>query len=292
MNMKNKAKNIAKQGIRKKLRKVAFKVTKPFLPFAIIIIIIVFAMCSVIDSVFVQEVQSDSTSLSKDGKELKNLCISAVKKLNTSDGNKKDKDNRESGKEIQWSQLYSIMVFHNMTYGTEMNENLLNEVAKDFKSIFKYETFTIKKETKTKDDKGNDIVNVTEETANILVESNTITGHYKYYYEDKVIEDGSTKTTTKVFVREELIGNKYERLKNYLKEKLHVPDSDLDTDVQIIIQAATGYSNSKENTEWLLGNGSSDTSAEIITDGEGRVAKGMFTWPIPRFYNYYISIWC
>lgn len=285
MSITSKAKNKAKQELKKKIRKVAWHITKPFLPFVIIILIVTFAACTIIDSVFVQEVQSDSLSLTQAGRDLKNFCISIVKKLNGSDDKKKekDKDNRESSKEIQWSQLYAIMAFHNMAYGTEINKELASEVAKDFKSDFKYDTLVTKTETKTKDEEGNEVINVTEEKSTILVESNTIMGHYKYIYQDKVIEDGDKKITTKEFVKEELVGEEYERLKTYLKDKLHVSESDIDIDTQIIIQAATGYSNSKENTQWLLSRGIVDTSAEIVTDGEKRAAKGMFTWPVPGY---------
>ena len=107
-------------------------------------------------------------------------------------------------------------------------------------------------------------------------------GHYKYHYEEKTIENGNTKTTRKVFTNEELIGEKYERLKNYLKNNLHIRESDLDTDVQVVIQAANGYYEGEENTSWLLADNSSSI---IITDSKGLVPKGMFTWPIPGYTN-------
>ncbi|MCI8470437.1 MAG: hypothetical protein HFJ35_02940 [Clostridia bacterium] len=51
MSLKDKAKNKAKN----KLKKVAFKIIKPFLPFIIIIVGIVFAVCTVADSLFTTE---------------------------------------------------------------------------------------------------------------------------------------------------------------------------------------------------------------------------------------------
>lgn len=47
-------KNINKK-INKKLRKVAFKILKPFIPFIILIIGIIFAICLVVEGVFVTE---------------------------------------------------------------------------------------------------------------------------------------------------------------------------------------------------------------------------------------------
>ena len=280
MNLKNKVNNKAKQ--------IAFKVVKPFLPFIIIIVALFFAICTIIDAIFIQEVQSDSSSMNEVQQELKSKCIEKAESLNTCHNYKDgeltnyllDMDSRETDKEIQWSHLYSIMAFHNITDNRKMDENLLNEIAKNFESTFIYEKNPIKIETLSKDENGNDIWTAQEQTTYILVESDTIIGHYKYNYEEKTIEKDNQKTTKKVFTNEELIGEQYERLKTYLKDKLHIKEDDIDTDVQIVIQAANGYYEGEENTSWLQGNSSSDT---IITDGKGLVPKGMFTWPIPGY---------
>ena len=63
-------------------------------------------------------------------------------------------------------------------------------------------------------------------------------GHYKYNYEEKTIEKGNSRITKKVFTNEEILGEQYERLKTYLKNKLHIREDDIDTDVQVVIQAA------------------------------------------------------
>ena len=280
MNLKNKVNNKAKQ--------IAFKVVKPFLPFIIIIVALFFAICTIIDAIFIQEVQSDSSSMNEVQQELRSKCIEKAESLNTCHNYKDgeltnyllDMDSRETDKEIQWSHLYSIMAFHNITDNRKMDENLLNEIAKSFESTFIYEKNPIKIETLSKDEDGNDVWTTQEQTTYILVESDTIIGHYKYNYEEKTIEKDNQKTTKKVFTNEELIGEQYERLKTYLKDKLHIKEDDIDTDVQIVIQAANGYYEGEENTSWLQGNSSSDT---IITDGKGLVPKGMFTWPIPGY---------
>ena len=163
----------------------------------------------------------------------------------------------------------------------ERNENYWGELPA-------IEKITVKVETTTKDDKGNTSTSTNEETAYILVESDTIMGHYKYHYEEKTIENGNTKTTKKVFTNEELIGEKYERLKKYLKDKLHIRESDIDTDVEVVIQAANGYYEGEENTSWLQGSSSSST---IITEGKGliptRYVHLAYTW----LYKYNFSFW-
>ena len=140
----------------------------------------------------------------------------------------------------------------------------------------------LKQQLQQKMKNGNETTNTTtsEQTVYLLVESDTIMGHYKYNYEEKTITEGNTKTTKKVYIGEELIGEKYERLKNYLKNNLHIRAEDIDTDVQVVVQASSGYYEGKENTAWLQGNSSSST---IITNGKGLVPKGMFTWPIPGY---------
>ena len=75
MNLKNKVNNKAKQ--------IAFKVIKPFLPFIIIIVALFFAICTIIDAIFIQEVQSDSSSMNEVQQELRSKCIEKAESLNT-----------------------------------------------------------------------------------------------------------------------------------------------------------------------------------------------------------------
>lgn len=292
MSLKSKAKELLKRKAKSKLKKAAFSVIKPFLPYIIIFLVLLFAFCTVIDAIFVDNVQQDESSMSQEEKEIRTSCINKASFLNMChnflDGNSTtsllDIDSRENDKQIQWSHLYALMTFHNMSDGSKLDENLLEKISKHFESTFKYETYKIKTETTTitKDENGNETTNITtsEQTVYLLIESDTIMGHYKYNYEEKTITDGNTKTTKKVYIGEELIGEKYERLKKYLKNNLHIRPEDIDTDVQVVIQASNGYYEGKENTAWLQEDSSSST---IITNGKGLIPKGMFTWPIPGY---------
>lgn len=292
MSLKSKAKELLKRKAKSKLKKAAFSVIKPFLPYIIIFLVLLFAFCTVIDAIFVDNVQQDESSMSQEEKEIRTSCINKASFLNMChnflDGNSTtsllDMDSRENDKQIQWSHLYALMAFHNMSDGSKLDENLLEKISKHFESTFKYETYKIKTETTTitKDENENETTNITtsEQTVYLLIESDTIMGHYKYNYEEKIITDGNTKTTKKVYIGEELIGEKYERLKKYLKNNLHIRPEDIDTDVQVVIQASNGYYEGKENTAWLQEDSSSST---IITNGKGLIPKGMFTWPIPGY---------
>lgn len=292
VSLKSKAKELLKRKAKSKLKKAAFSVIKPFLPYIIIFLVLLFAFCTVIDAIFVDNVQQDESSMSQEEKEIRTSCINKASFLNMChnflDGNSTtsllDMDSRENDKQIQWSHLYALMAFHNMSDGSKLDENLLEKISKHFESTFKYETYKIKTETTTitKDENENETTNITtsEQTVYLLIESDTIMGHYKYNYEEKTITDGNTKTTKKVYIGEELIGEKYERLKKYLKNNLHIRPEDIDTDVQVVIQASNGYYEGKENTAWLQEDSSSST---IITNGKGLIPKGMFTWPIPGY---------
>lgn len=286
MNLKNKA----KKTIKKKTRKLVIKAIKPFLPFIIIILGLIFAFCTIIDAIFIQEVQVDASEMPQAQREIREKCIEKSEFLNTCHNYKDgeltnyllDINSLEIDKEVEWSHLYAIMAFHNMTDFSEINEDLLNEVAREFESTFIYETSTIKTETKSIDENGEEIINTSEETLYLLIESNTITGHYKYNYQEIETEKDNIKTTKKVFTNEELLSESYERLRNYLRYKLNIQESYIETDLNIVIQAANGYYEGEENTNWLQG---SEFAQDIITDGKGLIPKDMFIWPIPGYTN-------
>lgn len=284
-----------KNNFKNKAKKLVIKALKPFLPFILIIGLLFFAICTIIDAIFIQEVQSDNSSMSPVQLEIKNKCIIMSEYLNTSNnfiGTQStnyllDVDNKEDNKQVEWSHLYSLLVFHNIANDEEINEKLLNEISKNFQSTFIYEQTKIKTDTKTMDDAGNEVVETKEENIYILVESNTIIGHYKYNYEEKTIEKGNTKTTKKVFINEELIGEKYERLKIYLKDKLHIKDDNLETDLQIIIEAANGYYEGEESTSWLQ----TSNPSNIIIDGKGLVPTRYVCVAYTWIYKNNISFW-
>ena len=280
---------IAKTALKNKAKKLVLKLIKPFIPFILLFGGIFFLVCFIIDSIFVQSVQADDSSMSFEERRMKKKCIEMADYLNTCDnyvdGKKThellDVNDREVDKKVEWSHLYTLVNFVCMTNNQEFNEKTLNEIAYHFKSTFKYEKDTVKLEiTSTYTDENGNTKTKTEkkeETQYILVESDTIVGHYKYNYEERTTEKDNIKTTKKVFVGEELIGEKYEKLRNFLRDYLNVREDDLDTDVMIIIESANGYYDGKENTNWL------QTGEPTIVDGKGYISKGMFTWPIPGY---------
>lgn len=268
----------AKNKVKGKTKKIAFKVLKPFLPFILIIILILFAFCTIIDTVLLQGVQADSSSMSKAELEIKNKCIEKAKLLNTchnfidteSTNSLLDVDNLEENKQIEWSHLYVLMKIQCLDQNCDFNEALLEEISNNFVSTFKYTKNTIITETKNTNDKGEVSWNKTSEKVEyILIESDTIYGHYIYNYEDKTTlsNDENTRTTKKVYKSEELKGDEYSRLKVYLKKYCNILDEDIDNTVAMIITSASGYYD----------------DSDINNSNDILIGNGMFTWPIPGY---------
>ena len=274
MNLKNKAKNKLKS----KVRKIVFKVLKPILPFVIIIVGLLFAICSILD-IFIQIFQNNSVEI-----ELKNLCIQKADYLNVCHNYIGDEQTHYLLDVDNRAHLYAIMSFYNMNNNMQMDESLLYEISVNFESTFRYEKDIIKTEITTVDSEGNTSTSTKEETQYILIESDTILGHYIYNYEERVIETENAKVTKKVFVNEELIGERYERLKKYLKEELHIKEDDLDLDTELVIQSANGYYEGLEIAEGTSSN-------KTIIEGTGLIPTRNVYLAYSRPYKNNISFW-
>ena len=152
--------NVTKNLIKNKIKKIVFKAIKPYLPFLIIIIVVILLLCTLLDSFFVQGINSNS--MSKEELELKNKCIEKASVINICNNfidNEStncllDVNNLEENKQIEWSHLYTLMTIQclNNNY-TLSNYDLLEQIANNFISTFKYTTNSVITETKTIKDK-------------------------------------------------------------------------------------------------------------------------------------------
>ena len=280
--------------INKTIKVLIFSILKPFLPFIIILVFLLGTTSTILNAIYIQFVQEDDDLLSNDELQLKKMCEIKADELNkinnTVDGNSikelLDVNNREYDKLLQWSHLYSIITFHNMANDEKLTKELLDKVGNSFKSNFKYISDSVRTEKKVKDEKDKEKWELESvETQYLLVESNSIIGHFTYTYKDFEEINGDTKIKKKVFVSENLIGDNYEMLSNYLKNTFKVKDEDIEEQIEIVIQSATGYYNNSENTSWLFnketsvkkGNNNSNGNVDIQID------NNMFTWPIPGY---------
>ena len=273
-------KDKAKKEIKKKIKKVIMMVLKPLIPYIALVLIVLLLVSWLLDSLFASSAQADDSELSSAELDIKTMCIEKAEYLNTCDNyvdkEKKnellDVNNLENNKMIEWSHLSTLMTLENLNNEKEFNQNLLDEIGENFKSSFKYEKDTIKTEEKqTKGDKVTWKENKDKaQTQYILVESDTIIGHYTYEYETvtAISDDGNTRITKKKYKTETLQGEQYERLKDYLKTSMNLNNEDIDMCVDLVINSSRGYYDDTINNAYTI-----------------LIGNDMFTWPIPGYTN-------
>ena len=273
-------KDKAKKEIKKKVKKVIMMVLKPLIPYIAIVLIVLLLVSWLMDSLFASSAQTDDSELTEVQLDIKTMCIEKAEYLNTCDNyvdkEKKnellDVNNLENNKMIEWSHLSTLMTLENLNKEKEINQTLLDEIGENFKSTFKYERDTIK--TEEKQTKGKKVTwkenKDKAQTQYILVESDTIIGHYTYEYETitAVSDDGNTRITKKKYKTEKLQGEQYERLKKYLKTSMNLKEEDIDMCVDLVINSASGYYDDTINNAYTI-----------------LIGNDMFTWPIPGYTN-------
>ncbi len=87
----------------------------------------------------------------------------------------------------------------------------------------------------------------------LLVESNTIRGHYKYTYKWVTETRGNAGSITyERLINTTLVGNKWERLEEYLKDYLELQEGkDVPIAREMVFNAGEGFTNKKEWLNWL-----------------------------------------
>ena len=273
-------KDKAKKEIKKKIKKVIMMILKPLIPYIALVLIVLLLVSWLLDSLFASSAQADDSELSSAELDIKTMCIEKAEYLNTCDNyvdkEKKnellDVNNLENNKMIEWSHLSTLMTLENLNNEKEINQSLLDEIGENFKPTFKYEKDTIKTEEKqTKGDKVTWKENKDKaQTQYILVESDTIIGHYTYEYETvtAISDDGNTRITKKKYKTETLQGEQYERLKDYLKTSMNLDNEDIDMCVDLVINSSSGYYDDTINNAYTI-----------------LISNDMFTWPIPGYTN-------
>lgn len=227
MSVVNTTKNVAKHAVKKKVKKWVMTAIAPFLPYIIFISALFIMLLLIIDAVYIQFVQSDDDLLSKDELKTKQYLIEQVEQYNS------DED-FDDNKSVSWSEIYAILTFFNISNGEEITKDLIDKVVQDLKSTYKYMDSVIK--TENKNDKGEWIL-VSENSVQLLTESITIKGHYKYHYQEIIRETETTRVTSQELVSEELVGEQYAMLKDYLKKEFKIKDNDLETQIAIVLEA-------------------------------------------------------
>lgn len=70
--------------VKNKVKKIAFNLIKPFIPFLLVLLFIFGTMSTIVDAIYIQFVQEDDSFLSLEEQAIKKMCIKKAEKLNTS----------------------------------------------------------------------------------------------------------------------------------------------------------------------------------------------------------------
>lgn len=151
MKFKKKIKN----KIVKKVMQVLYLLLKPFIPYIMIFLMIFFFIILIVDAIYIQ-FSDEEGNMSMNEEELESYC----EELEESeyevylDGEKTDGtiNSEEKQQAITAEQIYSLMLFHNITDGSEMSKELAGQVSSNFKSKYYYKTSKIITETKKTDE--------------------------------------------------------------------------------------------------------------------------------------------
>lgn len=189
-----KSKNSVIKKIGKRILQIAYLILKPFLPFVMLFLFIFFFIILIIDAIFI-EFSDDNGKLTVSEQEIESYCEEASQDYEVYvDGEKTNESieisNTETSKAITSEQIYSLMIFHNITQDDPISKETVSEIASNFKSKYCYKTSTILTERKVTDNEGNITwETVSEEQVKLITESITIAGHYKYNYVQEITEE-------------------------------------------------------------------------------------------------------
>ena len=189
-----KSKNSVIKKIGKRILQIAYLILKPFLPFVLPFLFLFFFIILIIDAIFI-EFSDDNGALTVSEQEIESYCDEASQDYEVYvDGEKTNESieisNTETSKAITSEQIYSLMIFHNITQDDPISKETVSEIASNFKSKYYYKTSTILTERKVTDNEGNITwKTVSEEQVKLITESITIAGHYKYNYVQEITEE-------------------------------------------------------------------------------------------------------
>lgn len=190
-----KSKNNMRKKIGKKILQILYILIKPFIPYIMIFLFIFFFIILIIDAIFIQ-FSDDIKDLNISEQEIERYC-EKVADSNYEvylDGKTSNKNinisSEETQKSITWQQIYTLLLFHNISDNKEVTKKLASQIASNFKSKYYYKTSTILTEERITDDEGNEKwEKVSEKQVQLITESITISGHYKYNYIKEIKEE-------------------------------------------------------------------------------------------------------
>lgn len=167
-----------------------------------------------------------------------------------------DRYGKDEELKLKWGTIHSVGLFWAYATGSEeIPAELKKEIASDLRPFFYYKESEVTVTMTSTDSEGNEVSETTSYIVHLLVEANTIYGHFRYKYE-WVTETSGNTTTTYERLKDTVTVSRWERLDDYLKTLYgtsKVDDPELNR--LMVLEAGEGFTAQEEWLEWLLRDG-------------------------------------
>ncbi|MTI80051.1 MAG: peptidase M23 [Firmicutes bacterium] len=165
----------------------------------------------------------------------------------------RDRYNNDYKLRLQWPVLHSVLLHWAMIQNEyDIDNSTREEFARELHPYYYYKKSEVIRTTT--DDEGD--THTTRTTVYLLVEAYTISGHYQYHYEWETERyDNTTKRYEQLKDTKQILPDRWQRLKTYIKDKYDLKDTDdMELNRMSIIEAANGFKEEQQWMDWLLQN--------------------------------------
>ncbi|ABO49471.1 peptidase M23B [Desulforamulus reducens MI-1] len=169
-------------------------------------------------------------------------------------GGLRDSNGQDKKLRLQWGQIHAATLYY--TYANDLpqiTKELQEETAKGLHPYFYYKKSKVI--TTTTDEEGNTETEITVQY--LLVEAQTIQGHYQYHYQWKTHHYGKT-TVTLEELRDinQILPNRWQKLEDWMKEEYNLNDNPEDLVIArtAVWESGQGFDARTEWLNWLIDN--------------------------------------
>lgn len=288
----------AKRLIKNKAKTIIMAFLKPYIV-PIIFFCVIFLLASLlISSVYIQltggqTLLSMGRELTAEDKQIKEYTISEVERVNKLDlwyENKRvdeflDAYGRDQKLALTWGHVYSVAAFNETSNKEDITTEIITKTAEDLHPKFYY--ISAPKIIEVYDEERERWELYSETTEYLLKRSETIYGNYNYTYVRVRETHDNVRITYYKPDEVKLDGEKYQLLKQYLKDKLKAEDIDMDFQITMVLEAGKGLSEEREQLEWLMTTGQATDSFISVTSTPPDILAVIR--PLSEKYN--IPVW-
>jgi hypothetical protein len=158
---------------------------------------------------------------------------------------------------LNWGIVHATALFWAYVNGeSEIPEEVREKAAEGLQPYYYYKESEVTTCTTDEDGKKN----CNSRTVYLLVEANTIEGHYQYHYEwvTETRGEGGNKTSVRYETLKDtrqIAPDRWQRLENFLQEFYRLkPRDDMALNRMMVWEAGRGFDEHKEWLEWLMNN--------------------------------------